>query len=155
MLNSVLDPPVKEIHRAIGENLVKGHDDVEGTEASLLWGKAERSGTIQPGGEGSEGLINVYKYMAGGCKEHRAKLFSAMSCARARGNGNKLEWRRLPLKIRKHFCLVQVIEHWHGLPRENELSMPGDIQKPSWVTCSRCRYCSRGAPEIPSIHFST
>lgn len=34
-----------------------------------------------------------------------------------RGNGHKLEHRRLPLSIRKFF-LLRVMEHWHRLLRE-------------------------------------
>jgi len=30
---------------------------------------------------------------------------------------HKLEHRRHPPNIRKHFCAVQVMEHWHRLPR--------------------------------------
>ena len=37
---------------------------------------------------------------------------------RKRDNGHDLEHGRFPLNIRKHFCAVQMMEHWHRLPRE-------------------------------------
>ena len=33
---------------------MKSHKDDKGTGASLLWGKAERAGTVQPGEEKAE-----------------------------------------------------------------------------------------------------
>lgn len=36
-----------------------------------------------------------------------------MLSSRTRGRGHKLEHRKFPLKIRKHFCAVWVTEHWH------------------------------------------
>ena len=42
--------------------------------------------------------------MKGGCKGDRAKVFSVVPSARTRGNGHKLEHKRLHLNISKHFC---------------------------------------------------
>ena len=46
-------------------------------------------------------LIHVYKYLKGGWKEDRARLFSVVPSGRTGGNGHKLKHRRCPLNIRK------------------------------------------------------
>lgn len=56
----VLGFPVQESHGQVGESPTKGHEDDEGTGASLLRGKAERAGTVRPGERRlREDLINV------------------------------------------------------------------------------------------------
>ncbi|KFP29170.1 hypothetical protein N325_05507, partial [Colius striatus] len=69
-------------------------------------------------------LINIYKYLKGGCPEVGTSLFSTVSSNRTRGNGMKLEHKKLHLNIRKNYFTVQVREPWHRLPR-------GVVESPS------------------------
>lgn len=63
-------------------------------------------------GQAQEGLINVIRYLQGGCKEEVASFFPVMPSARTRGHGHTL------IHIRKYFFPVMVITGWHRLPRE-------------------------------------
>jgi len=55
---------------------------------SLFSGKAESARTVQPGEEKAQGVLTeVYKYLKGGCREDRAKLFLAVPRDRTRGSG--------------------------------------------------------------------
>jgi len=84
----------------------------------LMRRKAERAGTVQPGEEKAQGdLINVYKFLKGGCREDRASHFSVVPW-RTRGSVHTSKHRRFPLNIRKHFFTVRVPKHWHRLPKE-------------------------------------
>ena len=56
-------------------------------------------------------------YLKGGCKEVGDGLFSVIPSARTRGHGRNLEHMAFPLNSRQHICAVQVMEHWHRLPR--------------------------------------
>jgi len=90
---------------------------------SETWLKAERAGTAQPGQGTAQGdLIYVHKYPKEGCKKDWARLCSVMCRARTKGNKHKLSNSSFPLNTRKYFCDLQVMEHWHRLPGEVEVS---------------------------------
>ena len=77
------------------------------------------------------GLINVYKYLEGGCKEDGAGLFSVVPSARTRGKGHKLKHRRVPLNTRKHFYCEGDQALTQASQRGGGVSHLGDSQKPS------------------------
>ena len=63
-------------------------------------------------------LRNASKYLQGGGQEDRAQLRSVVPSDRTRGNGHKLEQRKLQLNTRKNFLPLRVTEPWPRLPRE-------------------------------------
>lgn len=76
---------------------------LHGTEATILQGEAESSRTAQPEEEeawGGKGGKTHHSLLKGGCKENRARFFSAVPSVRTTGNGHKLEQRRVPLNTK-------------------------------------------------------
>lgn len=64
-------------------------------------GEAERAGTAQTGKEKSKGgLINIFRYLKGRCREHRARLLSVTSSTRTRDSGHKVEHKWFSLNTR-------------------------------------------------------
>lgn len=57
-------------------------------------------------------FTSMNKYLKGGCKEDKARIFQVVPSARIRNNRHKLEHKQFPLTIRKHFRAVQALEHW-------------------------------------------
>lgn len=63
----------------------------------------ERTGSVQPGEEKAQwGISSVFhKYLKGGHKEDRARLFSVAPRDKIKDEGYKLKPRKLPLNVRK------------------------------------------------------
>ena len=139
-------PLIDQGHGHTGERPVKGYWNGERTEASLLWGKAERAGTAQPREEKAlVFLINMYKYPRGGCKTTVPDCSQWCSEIRQAAVGTNTEGCT---NIRKPFYTVWVMERWHRLPREAEESSSLEISKATstwaWATCSGWSWSSRG-----------
>ncbi|KFP03007.1 hypothetical protein N300_07678, partial [Calypte anna] len=63
-------------------------------------------------------LINVFKYVRGGCSQVGVGLFYQTTFNKTRGHGLKLCQGKFRLDIRKNFFTERVIRYWNGLPRE-------------------------------------
>lgn len=76
-------------------------------------------------------LINLYKYLLGGCKENRTRLFSLVSSERTIGNECKLKNRKFSLNTGEHSeggqALAQVSQ------RGWKVTIFGHVQKPKWA----------------------
>lgn len=64
-------------------------------------------------------LIYVYKYLTGGCRKGRTRLFLVVLSDRTRGIGHKLKYKEFHLSIILFFFFtVNVVKHWNRIPRE-------------------------------------
>ena len=77
-------------------------------------------------------------YLQGGAQEDGARLFPVVPSDRTRGNGHKLEQRKLQLNPRNNFFTLRVPEPWPRLPREAVESPSLEIFQPRLdaVLCS-------------------
>lgn len=62
-------------------------------------------------GQAQEELIQVYKYLQGGCKEEGARFFPVVPSARAGGHEHTLVHRKFHLKLRENSPSLRVIEY--------------------------------------------
>lgn len=121
-----------------GKSPTKGHEDDEGTVASLLPGKAQRAGTIHPG-MGTEGWSYKCIQTPEG-RLQRGRSFWALWVVpsdRTKDNGRKPKHGRFCLNIGKHFFT----EHGHRVPREWSLH-PWRYYKAiwTWSLATGCRW---------------
>lgn len=71
--------------------------------------KAMRPVTLESKSSGN--LINTYKYLTSGIyNKHEPRPFFVLLGGGTKGTVHKLEHRRLPLSVRKHFFTVQMTE---------------------------------------------
>lgn len=77
--------------------------------------KKDRDLQLQPGEEKPQwNLICEYKYLKGGCKENRARMFSVVPSERQWAHTDTQK----ALYIMKHFFPERVTKHWYMVHRE-------------------------------------
>jgi len=63
-------------------------------------------------------LIATYQYLKGPTRRMERDFSHRVCSDRTRGNGCKLKEGRFRLDIRRKFFAMEVVKHWHRLPRE-------------------------------------
>ncbi|KAJ7399317.1 hypothetical protein BTVI_116116 [Pitangus sulphuratus] len=63
-------------------------------------------------------LINIYKYLKGGCPEDEARLFPVVPSNSTSVSGHKLKHRKFYMNKRKNLFPLRMTEHWIRLLRE-------------------------------------
>jgi len=71
----------------------------------------------------------------GGSQVNGGKLFSVVPSDRTRGNGHKLEHRKLHTNTTVKFFTARVTEHWDRMPR-------AAVESPSLKTFKTCLHTS-------------
>lgn len=66
----------------------------------------------------SEGFYQCVSIPDGGSKANGVTLLSATACAPTRGNGQKLQYGKFHVNVRKSFFTERVVMVWNKLPRE-------------------------------------
>lgn len=127
------------------ESPAKGCEDIKGSGAPLLWGKAERVWTSYSGEEMAQrNVANVSQYLKGDCKENWAQLFSVVPTDRTGSNTN---WNtRSAIWTWKNTFHMKVTEPLAQLLVESVGSPPCRSPKTTWVWAwAPCLDVSAGA----------
>ena len=76
-------------------------------------------------------LKNAYKSLKSGCQEDGARLFSVVPSERRRGNGQKLNYKKFHLIMRKNFFTLKMVGT--GCPDRLWILLLWGYSKPTWM----------------------